>query len=185
MLLKLIVPLTLNWITAGVLVGCSEQSPPVVSVPGLFALSIASRKVQTPFPVVVAGSVRLLTIIAVDWIALAADLNKITVTGSSTSNSAAIKPGRTIARDARRLHAAARAYLSRARTGNCGKFLPLMTLSVCIHRRVAVWRIITRRRMRFRMPVRAFAGASPRTYELPLQTDSSFERCTLNLRRLR
>ena len=45
---RVIVPLTLNLMIT--VPSPTEQSPPVVSTPGLFALLIASRRLQNPSP---------------------------------------------------------------------------------------------------------------------------------------
>jgi len=55
------VPLTLKVMSSVVPVG-TQQSPPVVSTPGLLALLIASRSVQNPLPEVGAVSEVLSTV---------------------------------------------------------------------------------------------------------------------------
>jgi hypothetical protein len=67
-LLSVIVPLTLNTIVS--LPVPTAQSPPLVSAPGVLALSIASRNVQNQLPDLLAGSVVLLTVIvlfSISW----------------------------------------------------------------------------------------------------------------------
>ena len=64
---SVIVPLTLNLMVSMPVAVPTAQSPPVVSVPRLLALLIASRKVQNPLSEVLAGSVVLFTVmIAMD-----------------------------------------------------------------------------------------------------------------------
>jgi len=59
-LVIVIVPLTLNLIVS--LPVATAQSPPLVSVPGLFELSIASRKLHVPSPDVLSSLVVFTTI---------------------------------------------------------------------------------------------------------------------------
>ena len=66
MLPSVIVPLTLNLMVSMPVAVPTAQSPPVVSVPKLLALLIASRRVQNPLPEVLTGSVVLVTVMTPD-----------------------------------------------------------------------------------------------------------------------
>jgi hypothetical protein len=102
---SVIVPLTLKLMVSVPVP--TMQSPPVVSVPGLLALLIASRRVQNPLPEVLAGSVVLLTSIILTP-ACSSDRTRTTQTGAITISRAISNPGRAMALEALALQAIAK-----------------------------------------------------------------------------